>query len=55
MEYRKTVENADGVEVEFKIKAECHSSEEMKKTLSFFAQSSHGFYLEIAEKINNML
>ena len=52
MEYRKTVENADGVEVEFKIKAECHSSEEMKKALSFFAQSSHGFYLDIAEKIN---
>lgn len=42
-------------EIEIKIKTECLNQEEKEKTLSFIAQSSHGFYLQIADKINNTL
>ena len=35
--------------------ADCVTSEEMRETISFIAQSARKFYLHIAEKINNML
>lgn len=55
LEHSNTFRNENGVEVEFKIKAEHTAIKEMQKTLSFLAQSSHSFYLETANKINNML
>lgn len=55
IEYSNIYTNEDGTEVEIKVKTECVTSDEMKQTLSFIAQSAHKFYLEIAEKINNTL
>lgn len=54
-EYRKTFKGENGAEIEFKLKAECSAYEEMRNILSFVAQSSHKFYLEVAEKINSKL
>ncbi len=55
IEHNNIFKNKDGTEVEFKIKTECSTTEEMRRTLSFMAQSSHRFYLETAEKISNTL
>lgn len=55
MEYSKIFRNENGAEVEFRVKAECSTKEEMRKALSFIAQSSHQFYLETAETINSKL
>lgn len=55
MEYKNTFKNEQGVELEIRIKAECPTDESMRKTLSFIAQSSHKFYLEVAEKISSTL
>ena len=54
-EYSNVFSNGNGIAVEFRIKAEHFAINEMQKTLSFLAQSSHRFYLETADKINNML
>lgn len=43
-----------GVVLEMTIKADCITSEEMRETISFIAQSSQKFYLHMAEKINSM-
>lgn len=40
---------------EIEIKTECLNQEEKEKTLSFIAQSSHRFYLQVADKINNTI
>lgn len=55
MEYCNTFKDENGTEVKIEIKIECSTQEEMRKTLSFIAQSSHRFYLEAADKINSML
>lgn len=55
VEYNQVFKNESGTEVEFKIKTECRTLDEMQKTLSFIAQSSHRFYLELAKKVSNML
>lgn len=55
MEYTKTIKSEDGTEVEFRIKAECHSLEEMNESLSFLARTAHRFYLETATSIKNDL
>ncbi len=55
MEHKQVFKNEDGTEVEMKIKTECTNREEMRNTLSFISQSSHRFYLDVAEKINNKL
>lgn len=55
MEHCKVLKNEDGVEIEFKIRAECSTYEDMQKALSFIAKSSHNFYLEVARKINSTL
>ena len=54
-EYSNTYHSEDGTEVEIKIKAECPTQDDVRKALSFMAQSSHRFYLEAAEKINSTL
>lgn len=51
----KTFMSENGTEIQFKIETVCSTSEEMRNTLSFMAQSSHRFYLELAEKISSML
>lgn len=55
LEHRQKFTNEDGTELEFSIKNECLSRDNMRKTLSFIAQSSQKFYLETANKINNTL
>lgn len=55
MDHEKTYKGEQGMEMEIRIKAECLTDENICKTLSFIAQSSHRFYLEVAEKINNKL
>ena len=54
-EYSNTYRSEDGTEVEIKIKAECPTQDDVRKALSFMAQSSHRFYLEAADKINSTL
>lgn len=51
MEYSNTYRDADGTEVEIKIKTKSSTLEERRRTLSFMAQSSHKFYLEMAKKL----
>lgn len=53
--YSEIYDNKNGTEIEIKVKAECHSEQEMKDTLSFIALSSHQFYLAVAEKIKSKL
>lgn len=55
MDHEKTYKDEQGIEMEIRIKAECLTGENIRKTLSFIAQSSHRFYLEVAEKISNKL
>ena len=56
MEYRKEFETEDkSVKITLEIKAEHLTDDEKRKILGFIAQSSHRFYLEAAEKINNMI
>ncbi len=55
VEYGKIFKDGNGTEVEIKIKTECSTHEEMRNTLSFMAQSSRTFYLEVAKEISNML
>jgi len=55
VKHSKTFKNEKGAKVEFKMKSECSTPEEMRETLRFMAQSAHGFYLEIAEKFNSSL
>lgn len=50
---KEVFKNEKGVELEMTIKADCITSEEMKETISFIAQSSRQFYLHMAEKIKN--
>ena len=50
-----TFKDENGTEVKIELKTECSTQEEMRKTLSFIAQSSHRFYLEVADKINSTL
>ena len=54
-EYSNTYRSDDRIEVELNIKAKCLTQDDARKALSFMAQSSHRFYLETAEKINNTL
>jgi hypothetical protein len=51
---KKVFKNEKGTVLEMRIKADCATSEEMRETISFIAQSARKFYLHIAEKINNM-
>jgi len=51
VEYCAQLDGSTGTTVEFKIKTECHSDDEMRAALSFLAQQSHRFYLETADKI----
>lgn len=52
--YEKEIfKNEKGIVIEMTIKADCITSEEMRETISFIAQSSRKFYLHIAEKIKN--
>lgn len=51
VEYCAHLDGSTGTVVEFKIKTECHSDNEMREALSFLAQQSHRFYLEAADKI----
>ena len=39
--------------MEIKIKTECSTYEEVRRTLSFMARCSQGFYLDLAEEINS--
>lgn len=55
VEHKNVFKSEDGAELEMTIKADCSTKEEMKRTLSFIAQSSQRFYLQTAEKINNTL
>lgn len=55
MEHCNTFKDKNGLEVRIELKTECSTQEEMRETLSFIAQSSHRFYLEVADKINSML
>lgn len=55
VEHDMSFKNEDGTEVVIKMKTDCHTKDEMCKAVSFMAQSSHKFYLEMAEKINSTL
>lgn len=56
LEYENKFQLPDtNTEIEIKIKTECLTQEEKEKTLSFMAQSSHKFYLNLANIINNTL
>lgn len=50
---KEVFKNEKGIVLEMTIKADCITSEEMRETISFIAQSSHKFYLHMAEKIKN--
>lgn len=54
MEYERVYQSDSGTEVTFRIKAECHTQEELEKELSFFAKSSRRFYLEAGSEIKRM-
>ena len=54
-EYSNTYRSEDGIEVEIILKAKCLPQDDARHALRFMAQSSHRFYLETAEKINNTL
>lgn len=54
-EYKKVFKSDDGAVLEMTIKADCHTKEEMQKTVSFIAKSARKFYLQTAEKISSML
>lgn len=47
--------DGNGTEVEIKMKTERLTEEDMLRALGFMAQSSHRFYLEMAEKIKSRL
>lgn len=47
--------DGSGTEVEIKMKTERLTEEDMLRALGFMAQSSHRFYLEMAEKIKSRL
>ena len=51
---KEVFKNEKGIVLEMTIKADCITSEDMRETISFIAQSSQKFYLPMAEKINNM-
>lgn len=51
---KEVFKNEKGIILEMTIKADCITSEEMRETISFIAQSAQKFYLHMAEKINNM-
>lgn len=51
---KEVFKNEKGIVLEMTIKADCITSEDMRETISFIAQSSQKFYLHMAEKINNM-
>lgn len=55
MEYKNIFKSEDGAVLEMTIKADCHTEEEMRKTISFIAKSARKFYLQTAEKINSTL
>lgn len=52
---KEVFKNEKGIVLEMTIKADCITSEEMRETISFIAQSSQKFYLHMADKIKNML
>ncbi len=51
---KEVFKNEKGIVLEMTIKADCITSEDMRETISFIAQSSQKFYMHMAEKINNM-
>ncbi len=51
---KEVFKNEKGIVLEMTIKADCITSEEMRETISFIAQSARKFYMHMAEKINNM-
>ena len=51
---KEVFKNEKGIVLEMTIKADCITSEDMRETISFIAQSSQKFYLHMAEKINTM-
>ena len=53
MEYGNVFRDADGNELEIKIKTKSSNPEEKCKTLSFIAKVSHQFYLDAASKIED--
>lgn len=53
MEYSNTFRDADGTEVEIKIKTKSSKPEEKRRTLSFIAKVSHQFYLDAASKLED--
>lgn len=55
MEYENVYHSDSGTKVAFKIKAECLTQKELAEALSFFAKSSHRFYLEAGKEIKRML
>ena len=55
VEYSNIFKSEDGTEVEIKMKTDCHTQEELNAAISFMAQSSRKFYLQVAEKISNTL
>lgn len=53
--HTNVITDGNGTEVEIKMKTECLTEEDMRRSLGFMAQSSHRFYLEMAEKIKSRL
>lgn len=52
---KEVFKNEKGIVLEMTMKADRITSEEMRETISFIAQSSRKFYLHMAEKISNTL
>ncbi len=50
---KEVFKNEKGIVLEMTIKADCITSDEIRETISFIAQSARKFYLHMAEKINN--
>lgn len=55
MECENVYRSDSGTEVAFRIKTECLTQEELEEALSFFAKSSHRFYLEVGNEIKRKL
>lgn len=55
MKYSDTFKDEKGTEIEIKVKTDCSTQDEMNAAISFVAQSSRKFYLQLATKINSTL
>lgn len=53
MEYTETFKDDNGTEVQITMKTDCRTENERKEAISFMAQSSRRFYLQVAGKISN--